>query len=160
MQNFKTSNIWAQLICHLFFTNQQHRFCQRMLCETRLIQIMDDWAKELNIGSRQNDIELLEFSKAFDPKLDQRLFARHKASGLHKWFIIPASTSLILCSPIVRRGAWTTALHKWHYLRYIQSTESGLLMTVHFMMEYHCFKTHCNYKRTWLPSRSGNTDGS
>ena len=55
--------------------NEQHGFRQQFSCETQLISALHDWAKSINSRS-QTDVTLLDFSKAFDSVLHQRLLLK------------------------------------------------------------------------------------
>ena len=54
---------------HLANTNilfeQQHRFREKRSCETQLVMLVDEIAKNMQMG-KQTDLILLDFSKAFD----------------------------------------------------------------------------------------------
>ena len=61
--------ILSHLAKHLSSQNiiidNQHGFREKLLCETQLIQAVDDWARTLNMHG-QSDVLFLDFNKAFD----------------------------------------------------------------------------------------------
>ena len=65
---------------HLFF-EQQNDFHPSMSCVTQLLQVMEHWTKTLDDG---NDVDIiyLDFRKAFDSVLHQRLLSKLKAYGI------------------------------------------------------------------------------
>ena len=65
---------------HLFF-EQQNDFHPSMSCVTQLLQVMEHWTKTLDDG---NDVDIiyLDFRKAFESVLHQRLLSKLKAYGI------------------------------------------------------------------------------
>ena len=70
------------------FTKHQHGFRKGHSCVTQLIEVIEDWTKELD---QQNSVDAiyLDFQKAFDTVPHKRLLNKLKGYGitgkLHKW---------------------------------------------------------------------------
>ena len=59
------SNIMHQYDQHQILSNLQHGFLEGHSCETQLIALADDLAKEMQNGG-QPEVIVMDFSKAFD----------------------------------------------------------------------------------------------
>ena len=55
----------AHLDEHKLLSDRQHAFRKKHSCETQLITVIDDWAKNVDKGG-QVDTFILDFEKAFD----------------------------------------------------------------------------------------------
>ena len=81
MQHFEKQNV---------LTNAQHGFRKKRSCDTQLVQTVNDFAKTLN-DSKQSDVILLDFSKAFDKVNHRKLCLKLEHYGVQgttlKWII-------------------------------------------------------------------------
>ena len=66
----------------------QHSFREKRSCETQLIMLIDELAKNMQIG-KQTDLILLDFSKAFDKVAHEKLLLKLHHYGIRgdtlKW---------------------------------------------------------------------------
>ena len=58
------------------FYEMQHGFREKRSCETQLIMLIDELAKNMQMG-KQTDLILLDFSKAFDKVAHEKLLLHH-----------------------------------------------------------------------------------
>ena len=65
MEDVVASNLTKHLNNHNILYDLQHGFRERRSCETQLIQLVDEFVRNLSSG-HQTDRVLLDFSKAFD----------------------------------------------------------------------------------------------
>ena len=65
MEHIIASNISKHLNKYNALYELQHGFQEKSLCETQLIQLVEDLGRQLSFG-KQTDVVLLDFSKAFD----------------------------------------------------------------------------------------------
>ena len=65
LEHIVASNLTAHFNKHNILYDLQHGFRERRSCETQLIQLVDELARNLANG-HQTDLILLDFSKAFD----------------------------------------------------------------------------------------------
>ena len=80
----------------------QHGFRERMSCETQLLQLIEDLARNMTEG-KQTDLILLDFSKAFDKVSHLKLLyklqvhgVRGKTLGWTESFLVGRSQSVVL----------------------------------------------------------------
>ena len=84
--------IARSIMCHLednnILTDAQHGFRSKRSCETQLIELVDDLARNMCDG-QQIDLAILDFSKAFDVVPHQRLLTKLHHYGIrgniHRW---------------------------------------------------------------------------
>ena len=77
-----SSNIYKHLENNNILCNNQIGFRKSHSCETQLLITVDDLLKNLNLGL-QTDVLLLDFKKAFDKVLHQRLCYKLSHYGIH-----------------------------------------------------------------------------
>ena len=65
MEHNVASNLTKHFNQHNILYDLQHGFHERRSCETQLIQLVEDLARNMTSG-KQTDLILLDFSKAFD----------------------------------------------------------------------------------------------
>ena len=65
MEHIGTSNLSRHFEQNNILYDLQHGFRERRSCETQLIQLVEEVARNTSQG-RQTDLILLDFSKAFD----------------------------------------------------------------------------------------------
>ena len=70
------SMIWDHLNMHGIITSEQHSFKTSMSCNMQLVEALHDWASSMNEVCRQIHVIVLDFSKAFDMVLHQRLLQK------------------------------------------------------------------------------------
>ena len=67
----------------------QHGFRVKISCETQLIMLVDELAKNMQMG-KQTDFILLDFSKAFDKVAHKKLLLKLNQYGIRgdtlRWF--------------------------------------------------------------------------
>lgn len=80
-EHILTSNILKHLDQHKILTDCQHGFRARRSCETQLITLTHDLVTSLNNG-KQQDLIILDFSKAFDKVPHQRLLSKLEFYGI------------------------------------------------------------------------------
>ena len=89
LEHILVSQIWKHLNKYNIISVNQHGFRTGMSCETQLIEAIDEWTSVMNKGSRQIDVIVLDFSKAFDMVPHRRLKEKLYASGItgktQKW---------------------------------------------------------------------------
>ncbi len=78
MEHIVASNLAKHFQHHNILYDLQHGFRDKRSCETQLIELVDDLARNLSHG-KQSDLILLDFSKAFDKVSHLKL--------LHKLYI-------------------------------------------------------------------------
>ena len=81
MEHIVLSHMAKHLSSNNILINEQHGFRQQFSCETKQISALHDWAKSINSRS-QTDVMLLDFSKAFDSVLHQRLLLKLDYYGI------------------------------------------------------------------------------
>ena len=59
----------------------QHGFREKRSCETQLIMLVDELAKNMQMG-KQTDLILLDFSKAFDKVAHEKLIIKLQQYGI------------------------------------------------------------------------------
>ena len=76
----------------------QHGFREKRSCETQLIVLVDELAKNMQMG-KQTDLILLDFSKAFDKVAHEKLLLKLDQDGIRgdtlnwvKYFLVMVST--------------------------------------------------------------------
>ena len=75
------SNIIKHLEANTILSDKQHGFRKRRGCETQLVMVVNDFAKNLN-NSQQMDTILLDFSKAFDKVNHRKLMIKMDHYGI------------------------------------------------------------------------------
>ena len=80
-EHILTSNILKHLDKNTILTDCQHGFRARRSCETQLLTLTYELAKSLDKGIQQ-DLIILDFSKAFDKVPHQRLIAKLDFYGI------------------------------------------------------------------------------
>ena len=123
MEHIVLSHMAKHLSSNNILINEQHGFRQQFSCETKQISALHDWAKSINSRS-QTDVMLLDFSKAFDPVLHQRLLLKLDYYGIRgnmlKWikaFLSNRSPSVYIVHnryPIICQASFTekSMMHK------------------------------------------------
>jgi len=81
MEHIILSHIAKHLAANNILIDQEHGFRQRLSCEIQLTSAINDWAKDIN-SRLQTDVILLDFSKAFDSILHQRLLLKLDYYGI------------------------------------------------------------------------------
>ena len=81
MEHIVTSNLTKHLNNHNILYDLQHGFRERRSCETQLIQLVDEIARNLSSG-HQTDLILLDFSKAFDKVSHTKLLFKLHQHGI------------------------------------------------------------------------------
>ena len=84
-KDWSLANICPHLDEHKLLADRQHAFRKRHSCKTRLITVINDWAKLLDNGG-QVDTFNLDFEKAFDTSLMNYLNASRMVMVLVKRF--------------------------------------------------------------------------
>ena len=83
LEHIITSNIMSHLDKkHILLFHNQHGFRSRVSCETQLIQFTQDLYDTLNQGG-QTDVIVMDFSKAFDKVVHQRLLLKLHRLGIN-----------------------------------------------------------------------------
>ena len=75
------SNIVKHLEANAILSDTQHGFRKRRVCNTQLVMVVNDFAKNLNY-SQQLDTILLDFSKAFDKVNHRKLLIKMDHYGI------------------------------------------------------------------------------
>ena len=75
------SNVMHQYDQHQILSNLQHGFLEGHSCETQLIALAEDLAKEMQNGG-QSDVIVTDFSKAFDKVPHQELLYKLSNYGI------------------------------------------------------------------------------
>lgn len=81
MEHIILSHMAKHLSLNNILIDQQHGFREKFSCETQLISAIHDWAKGINFRS-QTVVILLDFSKAFDSVLHERLLVKLDFYGI------------------------------------------------------------------------------
>ena len=79
LEHIVCSNLMKHFEANKILTDKQHAFRKSRICETQLINVVNDWAKSLDMGL-QIDSFVLDFEKAFDTVPHELL-----KSKLHKY---------------------------------------------------------------------------
>ena len=83
LESIIKDKIMAYFNVNNLFFEQQHGFHPRMSCVTQLLYAVDHWTKALDNG---NDVDIiiiyLDFHKAFDCILHQRLLSKLRSYGI------------------------------------------------------------------------------
>ena len=80
-EHILTSNILKHLDTHDILTDCQHGFRARRSCETQLVTLAHELAQSMDKG-KQQDMIILDFSKAFDKVPHQRLLSKLDFYGI------------------------------------------------------------------------------
>ena len=80
-EHIVVSNLMRHLDNNNILTDCQHGFRPRKSCETQLITLADELIKSLDEG-KQNDLAILDFSKAFDRVPHERLLLKLDHYGI------------------------------------------------------------------------------
>ena len=87
-EHIVTSSIMRHLEAHKALSDTQHGFRARRSCETQLLTLTHELAKNMDM-KKQTDIVILDFSKAFDRVPHQRLLGKLDHLGVrgqtYKW---------------------------------------------------------------------------
>lgn len=81
MEHVLCSHLSNHLEINNILTPRQHCFRKEFSTETQLISVLDDWLSSLDKRIR-TDVLLIDFSKAFDSVLHQRLLLKLKYYGI------------------------------------------------------------------------------
>ena len=81
MEHILFSNIMQHLVKNSIFMDSQHGFCKKHSCETQLITIIGDMARNLSNGTQKYAV-FLDFAKAFDNVSHQRLLLKREYYGI------------------------------------------------------------------------------
>ena len=81
MEHIIASNLTKHFDRHNILYDLKHGFRERRSCETQLIQLVEDLARNL-ISGAQTDLILLDFSKAFDKVSHLKLLYKLKMHGI------------------------------------------------------------------------------
>ena len=88
MEHILLSHLSKRLSLNNISTGEQLGFREKYSCETQLISAIHDWVKGINFRS-QTDVILLDFAKAFDSVLHERLLVKLDFYGIrgqmHRW---------------------------------------------------------------------------
>ena len=95
-----TSNIMTYLDHHNLLFSKQLGFCNKLSCETQLIQFIHVLSYRLNEGG-QADVIVTDFSKTFDKVNHQRLLLKLRCIGINSSVIKWISTFLSNRSQLV-----------------------------------------------------------
>ena len=83
MEHIIASNLCKHLnLNNILYDLGQHGFREKRSCETQLIQLVEDLARNLTSG-KQSDLILLDFSKAFDKVNHLKLLYKLQVHGVH-----------------------------------------------------------------------------
>ena len=81
MEHIIASNLCKHLNLNNILYDLQHGFREKRSCETQLIQLVEDLARNLTSG-KQSDLILLDFSKAFDKVNHLKLLYKLQVHGV------------------------------------------------------------------------------
>ena len=81
MEHIVASNLTKHFNQHNILYDLQHGFRERRSCETQLIQLVEDLARNMTSG-KQTDLILLDFSKAFDKVNHLKLLYKLQLHGV------------------------------------------------------------------------------
>ena len=81
MEHIIASNLYKHLNLNNILYDLQHGFREKRSCETQLIQLVEDLARNL-ISGKQSDLILLDFSKAFDKVNHLKLLYKLQVHGV------------------------------------------------------------------------------
>ena len=81
MVHIVASNLTKHFNQHNILYDLQHGFRERRSCETQLIQLVEDLARNMTSG-KQTDLILLDFSKAFDKVNHLKLLYKLQIHGV------------------------------------------------------------------------------
>ncbi|MCG8046380.1 MAG: hypothetical protein JAY66_11960 [Candidatus Thiodiazotropha taylori] len=102
MEHIIASNISKHMTQQNALYELQHGFREKRSCETQLIQLVEDLARQLTLG-KQTDLVLLDFSKAFDKVNHLKLLYKLSNFGITgntlKWiesFLIGRTQTVVL----------------------------------------------------------------
>ena len=81
LESIIKDRIMSYFTLNNFFSKEQHGFRRNRSCETQLLSIMEHWSRVID-DSINIDVIYLDFQKAFDKVLHQRLLSKLKAYGI------------------------------------------------------------------------------
>ncbi|KAK3107559.1 hypothetical protein FSP39_017306 [Pinctada imbricata] len=81
MEKFIRDAIMSHMENNNLFTTHQHGFRKKRSCVTQLIEVIEDWTRELDKGNNIDSI-YLDFQKAFDKVPHKRLTEKRKGYGI------------------------------------------------------------------------------
>ena len=80
LEHIVASNLTKHLANSNILFELQHGFMEKRSCETQLVMLVDEIAENLQTGKR-TDLILLDFSKAFDKVVHEKLVSKLWNSG-------------------------------------------------------------------------------
>ena len=83
LEHIVSSNLMKHFEANKILTDKQHAFRKSRSCETQLINVVNDWAKSLDMGL-QIDSFVLDFEKAFDTVPHELLKSKLHKCGVSK----------------------------------------------------------------------------
>jgi len=83
LEHIVSSNLSAHFNKYNILYDLQHGFREKRSCETQLLQLIDDLARNMSSG-QQTDLILLDFSKAFDKVNHLKLLFKLQEHGVDK----------------------------------------------------------------------------
>jgi hypothetical protein len=103
MEHIISSNIMSHLENNKILYNLQHGFRKARSCETQLIDFIQELAKSNNC-SKQTDLIIMDFAKAFDKVPHCRLRYKLKFYGIQK-DILNWNKLLVICMVVPNTAA-------------------------------------------------------
>ena len=99
LEHIVASNLSKYLANSNLLFELQHRFREKRSCETQLVMLVNEIAKNMQMG-KQIDLILLDFSKAFDKVAHEKLISKLHFYGIQgktlSWVWILVLTAVVL----------------------------------------------------------------